>query len=267
MAPAPVTSDAVEIRRGEEGPTLGFPWTRIRGEREQLQRDTEWLDHAHAAHELLWCLDGALTLATGQRLWTIAGSYGLWIPAGTRHSGTLPAGAVYRAAFFSTEHVPALAAEPTTVKITPLLGQLLDYIDQEGIGPSQRERAEAVVMDLLQPVPQEIILHIPHHELIAEAAAEILADPAAAHSVDHWTKRLNVSSRTITRTFRAETGVGFARWVATARARCAIALLAQGTSVAETAEQVGYATTSAFGVAFRRVTGLTPGSFRRERND
>ncbi len=70
--------------------------------------------------------------------------------------------------------------------------------------------------------------------------------------------------RTLTRLFRAETGLGFRSWVTTVRVKCSIESLAEGATVAEAGRSVGYATTSAFGVAFRRVTGLTPGAFRQE---
>lgn len=263
-SPEPDLSNEAEIRTGEDGPDATFALSRIRGERERLHRDTEWLDHAHSAHELMWCQEGAMTLATGQMIWTIAGRQGLWLPAGTSHSGRIPAGATYQAVFFEAEHVPPLSPGPVTVTITPLLGQLLDYIPATGLSKEKRERAEAVVMDLLEPVTQELVLEVPTHSLIAPAASEILANPSGPHSVEEWSQRLHISSRTLTRTFRSEAGVGFARWVAMARARYAIELLADGLGVAETAKEVGYASTSAFGVAFRRVTGVTPGAFRHD---
>ena len=119
-------------------------------------------------------------------------------------------------------------------------------------------------MDLVRPVPQPVILQMPTHELIAGAAEQILADPAASHGLDSWADRLGVSSRTLTRLYRNETGMGFRGWVTTARVKCSIESLAEGASVAEAGRSVGYATTSAFGVAFRRVTGMTPGEFRHE---
>ncbi len=253
-----------EIRTVQVGQPYEFPWGKIFGERESLDRENRWLDHYHPAHELLWSQGGAATIVVGRRLWTIAGSHGLWLPAGTIHSGTVRAGVTYRATFFDVERTQSISDVPVSVEITPLLTQLLDHLEKEHLREDERTRAEGVVMDLLQPVEQAVILHMPSHELISAAAEEILADPAAPHGVDYWAKRLGVSTRTITRTFRAETGVGFARWVATARARCAIELLSNGVNVAEAAERVGYATVSAFGVAFRRVTGVTPGAFRQQ---
>ena len=52
-------------------------------------------------------------------------------------------------------------------------------------------------------------------------------------------------------------------WVATARAQHAVELLARQVPIEEVAVSVGYRSTSAFITAFRRITGLTPGQFRR----
>ncbi|WP_414123571.1 helix-turn-helix domain-containing protein [Corynebacterium nuruki] len=48
-----------------------------------------------------------------------------------------------------------------------------------------------------------------------------------------------MSRRTVTRTFAAEPGLGFSRWIATARAQYAVAMLSHGLSVAEVARSVG----------------------------
>ncbi|GAA3116685.1 hypothetical protein GCM10020001_040500 [Nonomuraea salmonea] len=71
-----------------------------------------------------------------------------------------------------------------------------------------------------------------------------------------------MSARTISRAFNAETGTSFARWVAAVRAQHAVELLTRGWPVEVVAERVGYRSASAFGAAFRRTTGLTPGAFR-----
>ncbi|CAO0827396.1 AraC family transcriptional regulator OS=Streptomyces microflavus OX=1919 GN=Smic_02060 PE=4 SV=1 [Streptomyces microflavus] len=71
-----------------------------------------------------------------------------------------------------------------------------------------------------------------------------------------------MSTRTVARAFSTETGTSFVRWVAAVRAQHAIDLLTRGWDVESVAEQVGYRSASAFGVAFRRTTGLTPGAFR-----
>ncbi|MFC5122688.1 helix-turn-helix domain-containing protein [Pseudoclavibacter helvolus] len=73
-----------------------------------------------------------------------------------------------------------------------------------------------------------------------------------------------MSARTITRQFQTETGLGFSRWLAASRIQRSIVLLTDGESIDDVAAAVGFRSASAFGTAFRRVTGTSPGRFRAQ---
>jgi AraC-like DNA-binding protein len=229
---------------------------------ELVSRDTVWEAHAHPTHELLWNLRGASSATTGTRTWTITPAVGLWIPAGFAHSGHVPAGTWYRAAQFSTDAVSPLAPGPTAVEITPLLTLLLDRLADPSLGDRSRDLTEQLVLDVLAPSPHEMFVQMPRSDLLRPIATALADDPADPRTLSAWAELLDVSPRTITRAFRAETGLSFARWQAALRAQRAVLLLARGASVEATAESVGYRSASAFGVAFRRTTGRTPGQFQ-----
>ena len=118
------------------------------------------------------------------------------------------------------------------------------------------------VLDVLAPSPHELFVQLPRGDLLRPIADALTENPADPRSLADWAGHLGVSPRTVTRAFRAETGLSFARWQAVLRAQRAVLLLARGASVEHTAESVGYRSASAFGVAFRRTTGRTPGQFR-----
>ncbi len=88
------------------------------------------------------------------------------------------------------------------------------------------------------------------------------ADPGDPRALADWAAALGVSPRTLTRAFRAETGLSLGGWQAAVRAQRAVLLLAAGERVDEVAEAVGYASASAFGAAFRRQTGRAPSAFQ-----
>ncbi|RXZ86745.1 AraC family transcriptional regulator [Agromyces atrinae] len=224
-------------------------------------RNTHWDDHSHPTHELLWNERGASTATIGSRTWTVTPSVGLWIPAGVLHSGWMPAGTWYRAAQFSVVSVPSISADAVAVEISPLLRQLLERLAGE-LEPDARSRTEAVVLDVLTPASRSLLLRMPRSELLAPIARALRDDPGDTTPLSEWATRLGVSTRTITRDFRAETGLGFGQWVATVRAHHAITELAQGVPIDEVAAMVGYTSASAFGTAFRRITGESPGRFR-----
>jgi AraC-like DNA-binding protein len=236
----------------------------IDGMEETVDRDTRWEAHSHPTHELLWNERGASRLTVGARHWTVTANDGLWVPAGVLHSGWMPAGTRYRTAQFSIHAAPLIAASPVAVSITPLLRLLLDRLELAGLGPEARSTTERMVLDVLEPSARELLLCEPEGALLGPIVRAVREDPADATTLAEWARRLGVSGRTITRAFHAETGQGFSRWIASARAQHAIALLAAGESLDDVSERVGYQSTSAFGTAFRRVTGMSPGRFRSQ---
>lgn len=236
----------------------------VHGTDEVIARDTYWEEHSHPTHELLWNQRGASTARIGARMWTITPSVGLWIPAGTLHSGWTPAGTWHHAAQFGIHAVPAIADTPVAVEVTPLLRLLLERLNTEDLAADSRARTEALVLDLLAPAPVELLLKIPESPLLAPIVAAVRADPADDTTLAAWAARLEVSGRTLTRAFRAQTGLGFSQWLAAARVQHAITLLCGGEEIEEVAERVGYHSASAFGTVFRRVTGMSPGRFRAQ---
>jgi AraC-like DNA-binding protein len=229
---------------------------------ETFTRDITWNEHSHAFHELLWNERGASTAVVGSRVWTITPSLGLWMPAGTPHSGSAIAGTWCRAGFFGFAAVPSISATPVGVEITPLLRLLLERLADPELPAKSREVTEAMVLDVLSPSSHELLLLMPTSELLRPIADAVRDDPGDQRTLTDWAARLGVSARTISRAFNAETGTSFARWVAAVRAQHAVELLARGWEVDVVAEEVGYRSASAFGAAFRRTTGLTPGAFR-----
>ncbi|MER8071329.1 AraC family transcriptional regulator [Streptomyces sp. NPDC094034] len=234
----------------------------IQGYDEVVAHDTVWDEHSHPFHELLWNERGASTAVVGARAWTITPTLGLWMPAGTPHSGSAVAGTWFRASFFGSGTTSSISDTPVTVEITPLLRLLLERLGDPALPDHSRAATEVLVLDVLAPSPRELLLHVPTSALLRPIAEAIREDPGDPRTLTDWASALGVSPRTITRAFNAETGMSFARWVAAVRAQHAVALLTRGWDVEAVAEQVGYRSASAFGAAFRRTTGLTPGIFR-----
>lgn len=229
---------------------------------ERVERDTHWAEHSHPAHELLWNERGASRVTVGSRTWTITPALGMWMPAGVLHSGMAPAGTWYHTSHFGITTVESISDEAVAVEVTPLLRLLLERLASRELLPLSREVTEALVLDILAPSAHELFVHTPESPLLAPIVQAVEEHPGDARTLSQWAEQLGVSTRTITRAFRAETGAGFVRWVATVRAQRAVTLLSRGDDIEDIAAELGYRSTSAFGAAFRRTTGLTPTAFR-----
>ncbi|KAB1650504.1 AraC family transcriptional regulator [Pseudoclavibacter endophyticus] len=240
---------------------LDVPWS-IGTFGERLARAAYWPEHSHPTHELIRNERGVSTVSVGRRTWTITPALGLWMPAGVAHSGSAPAGTWYRTTHFEIGLVDDAPAAPVAVDIGPLLRLLLERLDDDTLSSTSRATTEAMVLDVLEPATNELLVHAPMSTLLAPIVEAVMAEPGDRRTLEEWADAVDVSSRTLTRAFRAETGQGFAQWQSAVRAQRAAHLLAAGVPVAEVVDEVGYATPSAFGAAFRRATGLTPREFR-----
>src|SRR5690606_29041983 len=104
-------------------------------------------------------------------------------------------------------------------------------------------------------------LPMPRDRQLRELAASLLDQPEDGRGIEAWARRLNMSSRTLMRRFRGETGVTLGQWRQQARLLRAQEMLAVGKPVTEVALAVGYESTSAFIGSFRAAFGVTPSQY------
>jgi AraC-like DNA-binding protein/quercetin dioxygenase-like cupin family protein len=218
--------------------------------------------HVHDDHQLAWAASGVLTVRTQKTDWVLPPTRALWIPAGLEHE-TLAAGtATMRSLYIRPDRSPASWADPVPVMVTPLLCELIGYLGSDDLSAGQRARAEALLADLLRPVPMTTIeIRMPGDERAADVAARLLADPADGRTLAAWGTEVSASARTLARAFRTGTGMTFGQWRCLARLHAALPQLAAGQAVSAVARHVGYQTASAFVAAFRSQTGHTPAAY------
>jgi AraC-like DNA-binding protein/quercetin dioxygenase-like cupin family protein len=217
--------------------------------------------HRHPTHQLAWASHGLVTMRVGERVWVLPRSRGLWIPADVRHEVIVGAPTTMMGIYFDPGACPIEWTEPTVVATGGLLGDLLEHLGTALTG-EQRRRVEAVVFDLLTPLPVAVLdVPMPTDARAATMAVALAADPADDRSLAAWGRHVGASSRTLARILDRETGMGFERWRTQVRIAAALRQLGAGVPVTRVAHDVGYGSTSAFVAAFRRTTGTTPGAY------
>jgi AraC-like DNA-binding protein/quercetin dioxygenase-like cupin family protein len=218
--------------------------------------------HTHSDHQLAWAASGVLMVRTAATAWALPPTRALWIPAGVRHE-TLSAGtAVMRTLYVRPALFPISWPDCTPVAATPLLAELIGYLENPDLDPDRRGHAETLLIDLLQPVPMTTIeVRLPGEERARQVAQALTDDPADGRTLAEWGREVGASSRTLARAFVAGTGLPFGRWRALLRLQAALPALADGEPVGNVARRVGYESVSAFVAAFRRETGVTPARY------
>jgi AraC-like DNA-binding protein len=218
--------------------------------------------HTHPDHQLAWAASGVLTVVTEAATWVLPPTRALWIPAGLPHETRSSAAATMRSAYVRPRHCPIGWAAPTAVTASPLLAELIGYLEGDELSASQRGHAESVLVGLLEPVRMTTIeLRLPPEGPARQVADALAQDPADHRTLDDWGRQVGASGRTLARAFGTGTGVTFGRWRGLLRLQAALPALAAGEPVGNVARRVGYETTSAFVAAFRRETGTTPAAY------
>jgi len=216
--------------------------------------------HSHPAHQLAWTDTSVLEVETAEGVWVLPPTRALWLPAGVLHETRATGPTVLRGIYVDPDRSLVDWSAPTPVAVSPLLAALLCHLEG-ALDPDARERAEALLPDLLEPVSAvRIDLPMPSDPRARDVAEALLADPSDRRALTRFGRDVGASARTLSRGFSDGTGMTFSRWRASARMRAALPLLAAGRPVSLVASEVGYDTASAFVAAFRRVTGTTPGA-------
>ncbi|SJN47057.1 Transcriptional regulator, AraC family [Microbacterium esteraromaticum] len=218
--------------------------------------------HAHPEPMLTWSSTATLIGSVAGRDWLIPPGYGLWVPGGIEHSGAVLHAGEMTTITLAADGSPLAWTEPTSFAVGSLLGEIITHLHRIAPDDPSRSPAEALMFQLLTPLPAQ---HI-HVTMPADPRARAIAELLFAHPDDQreltaWADHVHASVRTLSRLFRAETGLSFASWRTQVRIRAAIPMLADGTPVAAAARAVGYRKPSAFIAAFHRTTGQTPGTY------
>ncbi|WP_435170912.1 cupin domain-containing protein [Falsirhodobacter sp. 1013] len=174
-----------------------------------------------------------------------------------------------------TDALPRVLVVRRHSVVAPALCASLELLDQEmafgGMG-SALMRSHLTSMMLIQLLRAFTSLQSDHdHPPQRGSWIAALADRRLALALDamhgnpggRWTVAglaalAGMSRTSFAERFRAATGVAPMEYLLRLRMRSAEAMLAQGVPPGEVASRLGYGSASAFGAAFRRVTGRTP---------
>jgi AraC-like DNA-binding protein/quercetin dioxygenase-like cupin family protein len=219
--------------------------------------------HVHEDHQLAWASSGVLSVLTEGATWVLPPTRALWIPAKLPHETGAASQATMRSVYVPPGLLPVSWTMPTVLATSPLLAELIGYLGGE-LTAIQRAHAEALLADLLNPIPVTALdVRFPEDPLAGQVARALRDNPADQRTLAEWGRAVGASERTLARAFVVGAGIPFGRWRTQLRIQQALPLLAVGEPVSRVARRVGYETPSAFTAAFRRETGVTPAAYFR----
>jgi AraC-like DNA-binding protein len=234
-----------------------------------IPRRHHFPEHAHDWHQLVYAIEGALTVSVDRQTLVVSPDQAVWLPTGARHAVGSLLGAEFRSLWIANEAVCSLPSQATVLAVSPLLKALIvEATEIDGKRPSDGypERIAAMIFDQLGRAPGvSTALPWPNERRILALCEALYLDPSDQRSAEEWAKDLGMSPRTLTRRFEAELGLTLRSWKRRLRLFRALELLGGGLSVTTTAMELGYGSASAFVFAFRSELGCSPYAYMSRR--
>jgi AraC-like DNA-binding protein/mannose-6-phosphate isomerase-like protein (cupin superfamily) len=217
--------------------------------------------HKHNKAQLLYAIEGTMVLSTEEGKWVLLPTRALWVPAMTSHSIRMRGPVRMRTLFFDHTATPP-ATSCAAISVSPLLRELIVSMLQEPrrYAPASRGTQIAALICSELCVCQTLPLSLPWTEepRLSKVCHAMQRKPTLAGDMEYWAAWLSMSSRTLARLFRAETGMSFGEWRSQLLLLEAQIRLAQGQSSSRIAKALGYASHAAFSAMFHKAMGISP---------
>lgn len=224
--------------------------------------------HTHRKDQLLYVIEGVITVEAAKGIWTVPPGCAIWIPGGTTHFARAAGQVLIGNLYINRQERRSRGLECGILFVQPLLRELIHRFLDETVYPEgdlREERLASVLMDELERAPSEPLrLPVPSDRRLKRLVDILIDNPSIRLSLEEWGARVGASNRTLTRLFQRDTGMTFGRWRQQLHVGLALQRLAEGASVTNVALDLGYENASAFIVMFRRMLGTTPARYINE---
>jgi AraC-like DNA-binding protein len=215
--------------------------------------------HSHDRAQLLFAIKGLMVAKTEEGTWAVPEGYALWMPARLRHDVSMHGEVIMRTAYVRSREAARLSPHCQVLQIGLLLQAALAALADEVCGLRKTVRADHLIWLVLDEIQRaasaSFVLPLPKDNRLSRLAHALISDAGSAKTIDQWCDLVGVSRRTLTRLFRAETGISFGEWRRRLRILTAAARVADGEHLAKVAASLGYQNVAAFRTMARRHFG------------
>jgi AraC-like DNA-binding protein len=229
--------------------------------------------HQHRKAQIVISLRGSVTCHVADALLMVLPESGVWIPGNVPHSNRASPDAQI-IFLFVDEDAMGLPVQSCILAISPLVREMVIYLADHGDELGDKESYErfcTVLIDQLTRTPiEQLALPLAANPKLRFICSTLIDHPGDRRSRADWAKTVAMSERTFDRLVMKETGLSFGRWRQRVQLIIALRDLSAGASVQQVALALGYESTTAFIIMFKKAFGMPPGQyivdrrFRRE---
>jgi quercetin dioxygenase-like cupin family protein len=135
--------------------------------------------HSHPQPQILWSPRGVVGVAVDDQQWVLPPTRALWMPSGVVHSTGATRRALVTGIYLADGQASPGWTRPTVLAAGPLFAELIGYLGRDDLSRRRRGNAEAVLLDVLEPLPTAPLeVRIPADPRTAAVANALRADPS-----------------------------------------------------------------------------------------
>jgi AraC-like DNA-binding protein/mannose-6-phosphate isomerase-like protein (cupin superfamily) len=226
--------------------------------------DLHLAPHQHPVGQVTYAPQGVVRVTANNSSWIVPPQRAIWIPPDVEHGVAALENSRLRPLYVHATRSPFAGDECVLLEVSPLLRELIAALEQ--LDPNQQPQRELLLANLIldelgRSATRPIRVPLPSDKRLKALCDALIADPGAEHTLATWATQVGASERTLVRLFEKELGLSFGQWRQQVRLAHAVPLIARGLPLSHVAEQLGYASQSAFSAMFKKTFGRSPSTF------
>ncbi len=227
--------------------------------------DAIFPSHIHSWGEFVYYHNGVVQVMVEQERYLVPPQYGIWLPPNMQHVGLNRREVFQSSLYVVGELCGTLPTKPQALMVSPFMRSVLDHARESTLDyKSQRHlRLLTVFLDELADTPRAgTFLPASEDAVLGEILHYLESHPEDNRSVAELAHEAKITERTLARKCRQDLGMPLTEWRNRMRVVNAIAMIEEGKNVESIASEFGYSSASASIAMFKKLTGVTPASYR-----
>ncbi|EGU32966.1 AraC/XylS family transcriptional regulator [Vibrio sp. N418] len=221
--------------------------------------------HQHKKGQLLFAPQGCMSFALDNAICILPPTKAVWIPPSTQHRAMMTNVVAYRSLYFDCS-VFNCPKDIITIDVNALLKALIDKMALWQWDKPEDEMCNTTALfweEFYAATRHSFQLPLPSNRRFKPFREQLMQDCFLVPDLTSVANSVGASTKTVTRLFKAETGMSYQDWRHQWRLLKAIELLSREMQVSNVAHWLGFSSDSAFIAFFKKQTGLTPLNFMK----
>lgn len=221
--------------------------------------------HQHKKGQLLFAPQGCMSFALENSICILPPTKAVWIPPSTQHRATMTNVVAYRSLYFDCTAFQC-PSDITMIEVNALLKALIDKMALWTWDKPEDEMKNTTALfweEFYAAKRHSFQLPLPSNRRFKTFREQLMQESFLVPDLTSVADSVGASTKTVTRLFKAETGMSYQDWRHQWRLLKAIELLSREMQVNDVSHWLGFSSDSAFIAFFKKQTGQTPLSFMK----